>query len=286
MNQPLLILDVHYLCHRAYHTTAGSLSYEGRATGVVFGFLKSITQMKDEFATDRVVFCFEGRDLHRKTHYPDYKNRNAYKEKPPDEQKAYESLAIQISALHYRYLPAIGFRNVFCFDGFESDDVMAKLAYSAGHEDEVIIVTADGDLMQCLRHNVSIWNPQKGKMLTEQWFRKEYGIAPRKWALVKALAGCHSDHVKGITGIGEKTALRFAKHELPPETAAYQMIMSAEGKKIVQRNRALVELPYKGCPLPEMQEDNVTRDAWIEVCRKLGMRSIAGRPPLPTRKAA
>ena len=279
MKAPILILDSHYLCHRAFHT-AGHLAWEGKTTGVVFSFLKSISFLKDEFRTDQIAFCFEGENLHRKDLYPEYKDRRR-EFKNEEEYQAYLGLKRQIRDLRLSYLPRIGFKNIFYAPGYESDDLMAAFAYSLPKEQEVVLVTSDSDLYQCLRSNVVVYSPQKQRVYNDPWFRKAYGIPPEKWALVKALSGCSSDNVKGVRGIGEATALQYCRGNLSPK--AHEKIFSPEGRKIVRRNRKLVELPFEGCPVPQMTEDQISREGWLAVCKDLGMRSLAGRLPILTR---
>jgi 5'-3' exonuclease len=279
-----LVLDVHYLCHRAFHTAKG-LSWKGRPTGVIFQFLKSIAFLKDELQSDRVAFCFEHPHLFRRDIYPTYKLRRRL-EKSPEETRSYNELSIQISELRQRYLPKIGFKNIFCFRGMEADDIMATIADNCLDQmnEQVILVTGDLDLLQCLRPNVMIYSPQKQRMITEEWFVSQYGFPPRKWAVVKAIAGCHGDEVKGVGGVGELTAVKYVKGELAVAERRYQAISCAEGGKIVRRNRRLVQLPFEGCPVPSLQEDDVDLAGWKEVCGLLGMRSIAAHPPIATRK--
>ncbi len=274
MNEPLLVLDVHYLCHRAFHTMK-ELSWKGKATGVVFGFLKSLTSLKDEFQTDRVAFCFEHPHLFRSDLYPAYKMKRA-KNRTPE-----EILSDQIFQLYKNLLPMIGFKNIFCFYGMESDDIMAQIAEDTKEDDETILVTADSDLFQCLRENVSIYSPQKQKMLTKRWFKMKYGIPPYLWWKVKAIAGCATDEVKGIPGVGEVTALKYLKDETSPKT--FLKILSDEGQRIVRHNKLLVKLPHPNCPKPFFREDKISVKGWKEVCGLLGMRSLAGHPPISTR---
>jgi 5'-3' exonuclease len=277
-----LVLDVHYLCHRAFHSTQ-NLHYKEKSSGVVFGFLKSITHLKDEFQTDNIVFCFEHPHLFRRDVYPQYKRKRATVERTDEERVSYESLVIQISELRKRYLPRIGFKNIFSFRGMESDDIMAEIADTYKEEAEIILVTADNDMLQCLDDNVTIWNPATRKLKTAPWFEKEYGMDARKWAIVKAIAGCSSDEVEGIKGVGEKTAVKYLLGMLPVKSKAFQSIVSSQGKAMVRRNRALVRLPYEGCPTPTLIEDEVNRAGWRDVCGLLGMRSIASHPPIATR---
>jgi len=278
MKQPLLVLDVHYLCHRAFHAQ-GDLSWGVKPTGVIFGFLKGIKAFKEEFQTDRVAFCFEHPHLYRRDIYPEYKRKRAA-DRTPTEKKAYTALSIQINELHRRYLPRIGFKNIFAYDGMESDDIMAEIALSAKPDEDVILVTTDSDLWQCLRDNVRIYQPTKQRTLTRNWFLKTHGMEPSRWAVVKAIAGCNGDGVRGVEGVGEVTALRYLRGELKEDSVAHQKITSPASRFIVQRNRRLVQLPYAGCPKTRIVEDHVSVKGWEEVCAELGMKSLTGQPPM------
>lgn len=275
MKTPLLVLDVHYLCHRAFHSNDG-LSHHGRPTGVIFSFLKTISLLKEEFQTDRVAFCFEHPKLFRYDIYPEYKQKRK-RDRTEKERREYNNLRIQISELQQRYLPKIGFKNIFCFRGYESDDIMAAIAKATPENHETILVTADSDMYQCLSPEVSIYSPQKRRLFTEGWFWKTYGIAPRHWAIVKAIAGCHSDNIKGVPGIGEKTALKWL---LDDDCQSSARVKIRDGRHIIRRNRKLVELPFEGCPTPKIAKDNISKPGWQEVCDILGMKSIASKPPV------
>jgi DNA polymerase-1 len=272
-----LVLDVSYLCHRAWHTM-GDLSWKGCATGVVFGFLKSISALKDQFATDNVAFCFESPRLLRKEIYPAYKwKRRAFTN--PQEERSYNKLHEQIHLLRTRYLPMIGFKNICYALGYESDDLMAVIA--ADVEEDVVLVTSDSDMLQCLRKNVSIYSPQKQKIFTRDWFYETYGFAPGDWAEVKAVGGCSTDGVKGVPGVGEATAIKYCQNALSFNSKAYRAIKNASA--IIEHNRKLVRLPFEGCPVPVLVEDEISQEGWREVCAELGMRSIIGHPPIAIR---
>lgn len=285
--KPLLILDCHYLCHRAFHAQR-DLSFHGIATGVIYGFLKQIGHLKETFQTDRVAFCFEGTTLYRRVDFPEYKMKRISAEAgDPEKTKARGDLCRQIDALRIHYLRQIGFRNIFYYPGWESDDIMGRMAKKAAPDDEVILVTSDADMYQLLRPNVLMYCPTKKRLLTEDWFRRSYGIRPWQWAMVKAMAGCSSDGVPGIPGVGEITALKFIKKELPKTSAIYKVITSPEAAEIVQRNRQLVELPYENVPTPTPEWDDTERisaKGWNDVCVRLGIKSMIGRAPVFSRR--
>lgn len=284
MNQPLLVFDCHYLCHRAFHAQK-DLSFHGIATGVIYGFLKGIGYLKNQFQTDRIAFCFENDTSYRKIHFKPYKMKRLHDREEPEKAKARGDLCRQIDALRSSYLRQIGFKNIFYYPGWESDDIMAKITQIA--KGEVILVTSDADMYQLLRSNVMMYSPYQKKLLTHSWFVKEYGIQPWQWAMVKAIAGCDSDGVPGIPGVGEVTAVKFLRRQLKKDSVAFKSIMSPEGCEIVKRNRGLVELPLADPPTPTPEWDGserISTKGWNSVCSRLGIQSMIGRAPVFSRK--
>ena len=278
----LLILDCHYLAYRALHTM-GHLSHHEVKTGVVFGFLKDVVALRDDFASDRLVFCWDVGESRRRKLYPAYKLKRHSKQLTPDEEKAYDEFRVQVKKLRRDYLPRIGFRNNFWQSGYESDDIIASIAADVQDGDEAVVVTADRDLYQVLRPNVMLYNPHQHRLTTLQSFKREHGISPKQWARVLAMAGCGSDEVEGIRGVGTKTALKYLRDELKQDSRAYAAIKA--GRDIVLRNKPLVKLPFEGTRTFELQEDEVTESGWRDVIDELGMRSLGGRAPVSSRKA-
>lgn len=270
--KPLLVLDAHYLCHRAFWSQK-DLSWRGVPTGVIFGFLKSISVLKEKFMTDQIAFCFEGPESLRRKIFPAYKQKRELAKMEPEVKTARGELCRQIDKLREDYLPTAGFHNVFCYPGYESDDIMAQIARTGpdlGY-DWIILVTSDRDLYQCVSPHTALYDPHKQELMTETRFRKLYSIKPRQWAVVKALSGCSTDGVPGIGGCGEKTALKMIKTH--PK-------LSQKQRAAVHRNRKLVELPFSGCPVPEIKPDHFDRTGWDIICGNLGMKSLIGRYPL------
>ncbi|QDP54836.1 MAG: putative ribonuclease H [Prokaryotic dsDNA virus sp.] len=279
-----LVLDCPFLCHRAFHST-GALRHDGEATGVVFGFMKTLGELTNQFATDDVVFCFDSKHSLRQDAYPHYKSGRRSREQTQEERESYDEFHQQVVQLRRRWLPECGFRNVFCYKGLESDDIMAMLCNTIPETDDIVLVTSDMDLLQCLKHNVILWSPSKGIPITEISFRTTWGIPPSSWSMVKAIAGCSSDDVQGVRGVGEKTAVKYLKGDLGTHLATHARIISAQGRAMVERNLPLVSLPHSATPVPKLKKDQVTKTKWKQVCSELGMRSVAGRPPVSCRKS-
>ncbi len=263
----LLVLDVPYLAHRAYHTV-GHLSHNGEGTGVIYGVLQAVDSLTDLFATDRLVFAFDFGGSKRKIIYPEYKANRYKKDLTEDEQEAIRSLRNQITQLRKEFLPAMGYQNVFSQDGYEADDVIASVASEVGEMGEAIIVSSDQDMWQLLRRSVSCYNPQTQKMTTVKSFVGKWGISPTMWDCVKALAGDPSDNIKGIDGVGLKTAAKWYAGTLKQGSKAYERIN--EGIGVHSQNIELIRLPFPGVEKFSLRKDIITEEKRTEVLERLG----------------
>jgi len=260
------------------------LSWKGAATGVIFGMLQTILQLEERFDTDKVAFCFDSHASKRKQIYPTYKaNRKNRQPMTAEEEKFEEEYQRQIYKLRKEYLPEIGFRNVFWQSGYESDDLIARLAmdftlsncFPERVHREGVIVSADHDLYQCITGHIQFYN-FKGVM-TLQRFKQETGLVPSQWVAVKSIAGCSTDNVQGIKGVGEKTAIKYLLRKLKPSSKAYRSIEA--GKAIIERNKKLTRLPLPGVIIHSLYGDEITKEGWDSTCRKLGFNSLRGKYP-------
>ncbi len=277
MTKLWLILDVPSMAHRAFHAMGG-LSHEGKGTGAIFGVLRDVIGLRERFEPDNFVFCFDGRNNKRRKMCPEYKagRRRALDR---EERRAFDNLRGQIDRLHRYHLKAIGFRNVFRQEGYEADDLIAEACRSLPNGDfenpigdKAIVVSSDGDLYQLLSERVTMWSLHRKKLLSADWFRREYGIGPDLWADVKALAGCSSDELPGIERVGERTAILFLNGDLKNTTKAHRKII--EGNGIYKRNIELTRLPMVGVGKMELREDKVSEKRWNQVMERLGIKRL------------
>ena len=275
----ILLFDVSNLCYRAWFTTGG-LSHEGEATGVVFGVLREIELRIEMHNSPRVVFAFDygGAGL-RSDIYPEYKAHRHTKDMTEEEEASFKEFKLQVKKLYRKVLPDMGFKNVFVRRGYEADDIIAHYAALVEKPDDAIIVSTDNDLWQCLKQNVICFNPISKKVLTAAEFMNQWGIDPVQWATVKAAAGCSSDNVQGIRGVGDKTAAKWIRGELKAGSAKAQAI--EDGIGIVSNNMKLVKLPYPGLELPDLIDDETSESKKDEVYASMGFR---GRRPAAVKR--
>jgi len=278
VSEPWLVLDADYLCHRSNHSVGG-LSYGDEPTGTAFGFLKTVQFLLHQFQTKRIVFCWDYGKSKRMEMYPSYKTsrRKQKAGETPVEKEARLAMKSQMKSLRTEWLFEIGFRNIFWQDGYEGDDVIAAVVKESIGNDEAIMVADDKDLYQLLSPRVTLWKPRSKVLYTEKDLAFQYhGIQPERWHCVKALAGCGTDDVKGIEGVGDLTAAKFLQGKLPEHLKIRKKI-DAELEDAWKRNLPLVRLPLEGTVAPKLVEDEVTDGGWRHVSKKLGMGSLIDR---------
>src|SRR5208282_2157865 len=92
-------------------------------------------------------------------------------------------------------------------DGFEADDVIGTLAKRAAHEHFIVtIITADKDFMQLVGPHVTLWDTMRDRRTGVREVRERFGVEPAALVDIQALTGDTIDNVKGVPGVGEKTA--------------------------------------------------------------------------------
>jgi len=265
---PTLIIDSHFLCHRAIHTM-GALDYENENTGVIFGFLMQIQAYAKEHKTNDIIFCWDSHDSKRKDMFPGYKKRD--KSDMTEEEKANQKRGFdQFDVLRDEVIPAMGFKNNYFQKGYEADDLIATTVMY--HEKDFIIITADADMYQLLDF-ADMWNPKSKRFYTFEDFWEEWNLPPEEWIKIKSFAGCSSDTVPGLQGIGEKTAAKYLRSELKNTTKAYQTLIG--GWEVLQHNIRLVELPFPGTDVNKIVPNELDFDRFIQdVCYRYSFDSF------------
>lgn len=294
MNKPKIIIDANALCWKSKHTLR-ELSLEEMKVGVIFGFMGQMLKIAETYDTSDISFCWDSKKSHREKLFPAYKEkrRTQKTEKTPEEIEEDKLAYAQFNLLYEYILPLLGVKNNFKLEGFEGDDLIASIIYT-NQEDDFIIATGDEDMFQLLQSGVSIRRMRinkRGKkeyyLYTDDMFMEEYGIGPLQWVDVKALAGCKSDEVPGIKGIGEDTAIKYLRGELTPNLKGYQSITSPEGKAIRKRNEKLVELPFHNCPdIVLKKQEGWSFDGFIKVCNEYDFRYFLKKENLTKWKQA
>lgn len=135
----------------------------------------------------------------------------AYKANRPEREAA---LHHQID-LARTLLAADGFP-IWAVPGFEADDLVATATHKAlARPDlDVLIVSADKDLLQLVGPRVRAMSVRDGSILDANAVLAKFGVYPSQMRDYLMLVGDASDNVKGATGIGpKKAAALLAKYD-------------------------------------------------------------------------
>jgi DNA polymerase-1 len=172
----------------------------GLPTNALFGFTRDMLFLRSEIRPDFLVCAFDvSGPTFRDEIYPEYK---AHRAPMPDD------LQLQIPEIHRlleaMHIPVIGLQ------GFEADDVIATLATAAADQGmDVFICTSDKDARQLIDDRVRIYNLRKHEVLDRDALLADWGITPEQVVDLQALTGDSVDNVKGVGGIGVKTAAKL-----------------------------------------------------------------------------
>ena len=281
MGRPWVLLDTSYLAYRAHYGNA-DLVWEDLRTEILYGFWEQLRVIcnHEMVNSTRIVACCDSRSSLRRKAFPGYK-ASRREEQTFEEREERRIIHDQVRLLRDEVLPEVGIL-VLRQDGLESDDVMAQAVLQLSDQkcpEQAILVTADGDLWQCINENTIWFDPSRGLMYDLPTFIEKKGIDPRLWGNVKCYAGCSSDAVPGIPGVGEKTAVKYLLNELPSRYKTYQAIQSPEGERIYQRNFELVVLPHKATQKVVLRKPEFNVSAFFKMCERYGFLSYL-RPPM------
>lgn len=237
-----LLLDGYNLAFRAFYGMPELTRADGFPTGALHGWIKTIWRLQDDERPDGMLVFFDlGGSQDRLALHPEYKAHRKDMPEPLEKQ-------IPFIKEMTRALGLVGIE----LDGVESDDLLAAQARAlanAGHD--VLIVSADKDFAQCVDERVKLLlppptaNPKLGwRVLDAAGVVEKFGVAPAQIADYLALIGDTSDNIKGVSGVGPKTALKWFTEfkslegiiahaaELNPERFRSVVAAQAEGLRL------------------------------------------------------
>ncbi len=199
----LVLLDVHAIIHRAYHALPDFTGPTGEPTGALYGLVAMLIKMVSELRPDYIAACY---DLPGPT-----VRHEAYAAYKATRVKTDDALISQIKQSR-KIFKAFGIP-AYEREGFEADDLLGTITHEmAVHQDvDVIIASGDMDALQLVDDDrVQVYTLKKGINDTILYdadaVEKRYGFRPELIPDWKGLRGDPSDNIKGVPGIGEKTA--------------------------------------------------------------------------------
>jgi DNA polymerase I len=273
---PILLVDCNYLCWRSFHALKSLRETGTCGPEIIFGFLRDILKLKQLHNSNRFVFCWDFGRPAREALLPTYKETRRKKraEAPAAEQATHAQFQQACDRIRTDVIPGLGYGNNFFADGIEGDDWIARVCQTIPADLPKIIVGSDKDLYQMLGvPNTVVWIMQSETTYTKEKFQIEWECTPDLWPKVKALAGCGTDDVPGIDGVGEVTAVQYLTGKLNPKTKTYQKVHS-QAADIIARNLPLVELPHPNTPTPGNYPNHNTPELWTFTIQRMGIKKL------------
>lgn len=197
MTGKICLVDGSGYIFRAFYGLPPMTAPDGTPVNAVYGFTNMFMKLTNKIECDYNLVLFDAkRQNFRNDIFPEYKATR--KDIPEELIPQFPIIREAVDALSLNHLE---------IEGFEADDLIATYTAQALEKGmEVVIVSADKDLMQLIRPGVSFYDPMKDKFFTPEDVKEKFGVYPEKVPDVQALSGDSTDNVPGVPGIGPKTA--------------------------------------------------------------------------------
>ncbi len=206
MSGEAVLFDTYSLVFRAFHALPSMCTSRGFPTSALYGFCSVVLKVLREERPSALCFAKDAPTrTFRKERYADYK---------AGRQRAPSELVLQLDHLD-ELLEAFGVP-VFCAPGFEADDVLATLAVRLGAEGtSSLVVSGDRDMLQVVNERTRVlFVGRRGKdavVYDAASVESQFGVPPAKLPAFMALTGDASDNLRGIEGIGPRTAAELVR---------------------------------------------------------------------------
>ena len=193
----LYLVDGSGYIFRAFFALPQLNNSRGMPTNAVYGFVRMLFKLLKDAHPARLAIVF---DSPKKTFRSDlFESYKANRVSPPSDLK------VQIPYIH-RAVEAFRIKSLM-LPGYEADDLIGTLATRAARQKiDCVIVTGDKDFKQLVGPHITLWDTMHDRRTGAREVREKLGVEPRAVVDLMALMGDAIDNVKGVPGVGEKTA--------------------------------------------------------------------------------
>ncbi len=198
----IVLLDTHAIIHRAYHALPDFTGPSGTPTGALYGLVSMLLKIISDLKPDYIAACY---DLPKPTI-----RHEAYDGYKATRVKTDDALVVQLreSSKVFEAFSVPTYER----EGFEADDLLGTISHELREEGvDVIIASGDMDTLQLVDdERVRVYTLKRGIndtiLYDEKAVLARFGFLPTLIPDWKGLRGDPSDNIKGVPGIGEKTA--------------------------------------------------------------------------------
>src|SRR5215470_4949785 len=274
----LHLLDATYELFRAYFAMPSERAPDGREVGAIRGLISTTLALLREpdvthigAATDHVIESF------RNQLFAGYKTGEGV---PADLTAQFPLAEEALRALGVVVWPMVE---------FEADDALATAAARfAADVEQVVILSPDKDLCQCVRANrIVTHDRRRGVTYDAAAVEEKFGVPPAAIPDLLALVGDTADGIPGVSGWGLKTAAAMLRaygciEKIPDDAASWQLPLRGTSRLAATLTASRADaLLYKrlatlrtDVPLRETFADlawgGVRRRAYEDLCGELG----------------
>lgn len=205
--EKMLIVDGNSMLFRAFYATSYGnimMTSDGIYTNAVYAFANMLNKAIVKLQPNYVVVAFDkGKHTFRHEIYKDYKAGR--KQTPQELVPQFKLVRDMLNAYNISFLE---------FDDIEADDIIGTLSEKYKEENVITyILSSDKDMLQLVDKDTNVLIMKKGISdileINVENIYENYGLLPKQVIDYKALRGDDSDNIKGIDGVGDKTALKL-----------------------------------------------------------------------------
>jgi DNA polymerase-1 len=200
----IYLIDASVYVFRAYYSMPPDMTdRDGNPAHATFGFARFLGDLIERAQPRYIAVAFDESltTSFRNQIYPAYKaNRDPA---PADLKLQFERCR---EFCRHAGIPA------FAHAEFEADDIVGSLvALCRAQGLPATLVTRDKDFAQLIRHQDVYWDYTDNARYRYDQIEERFGVAPERFADFLALMGDSVDNIKGVPGVGPKTAAALMK---------------------------------------------------------------------------
>jgi DNA polymerase-1 len=185
-----LIIDGYNVAYQSHFAFQNFQTNTGVLSGSVYGFLVGVRSVKTRFPYCHVTIAWDNEATRRKAIFAGYKA-----------DRSSSGIGVQIADLKgfFRHMNVSQTE----YPGEEADDVIATLTKKYKEEGQVIVYSADKDMLQLVEDGkVTMIRPKSGNRLErvfdEEEVKKEYGVGPKDLHAYFCFRGDKVDSIPGV----------------------------------------------------------------------------------------
>jgi len=201
-----LIVDGNSLLKTGFHGIKNLYNGSDHIGGL-FHFLNTIRKFIENNLITKVIVFWDGKEnyTYRRKLYNNYKTNRKVSFKTPEEATSFYNQQIRVK----EYLEELYVRHS-SYDFCEADDCIGYYCSICDGED-IIIMTADRDLLQLINSRISVYITSINTLFKDGDQVPLNGVffTPQNIRVMKTICGDASDNIKGIKLVGVKSLLKI-----------------------------------------------------------------------------